>query len=215
MKNLKNIDFLIFDLGNVIIDIDIPLTIRSLKEELSEEDFHLAENFFLSDVHAHFETGIVDETAFREKVRSDFKKDWPDEKIDTIWNALLLHIPYERMSLLQELKNYYTICMLSNTNSIHYKKVEEILHRDCGMQTFSSIFDKLFLSYEMGYKKPDPAIYEEMIRQLNTTADKCLFFDDLEANIIAANNAGLHTYQINHPKALVEFFSNVQYKTIP
>jgi glucose-1-phosphatase len=210
MKKLNNIDFLIFDLGNVIIDIDIPLTIKELKNELSEEEFHLAENFFASEIHAHFETGLVDEMAFRNQVRKDFKKEWSDEKIDTIWNALLLQIPQERIDLLKELKNHYTICMLSNTNSIHYKKVEEILMRDCGVNTFSPIFDRLFLSYEMGYKKPDPAIYEEMVRQLNTTAERCMFFDDLEANLTAADNAGLQTYHIDHPKALVEFFSNVQ-----
>lgn len=210
MKNLENIDFLIFDLGNVIIDIDIPLTIKELKNELSEEEFHLAENFFASEIHAHFETGLVDEVAFRNQVRKDFKKEWPDEKIDKIWNALLLHIPQERIDLLKDLKNHYTICMLSNTNSIHYKKVEEILMRDCGLNTFSPIFDRLFLSYEMGYKKPDPTIYEEMVKQLETTADRCLFFDDLKANLIAAENAGLQTYHIDHPKALVEFFSNVQ-----
>jgi len=210
MKNLENIDFLIFDLGNVIIDIDIPLTIKELKKELSEEEFHLAENFFASEIHAHFETGLVDENAFRNQVRKDFKKEWTDEQIDSIWNALLLHIPKERIDLLEELKNHYTICMLSNTNSIHYKKVEEILRRDCGLNTFSPIFDRLFLSYEMGYKKPDPSIFEEMVRQLKTTADRCLFFDDLKANLTAAQKAGLHTYHIDHPKALVEFFSNVQ-----
>lgn len=209
MKNLENIDFLIFDLGNVIIDIDIPLTIKELKNELTEEEFHLAENFFASEIHAHFETGLVDEVAFRNQVRKDFKKEWTDEKIDAIWNSLLLSIPQERIDLLKELKNHYTICMLSNTNSIHYKKVEEILLRDCGLQTFSPIFDRLFLSYEMGFKKPDPAIYEEMVKQLGTTADRCLFFDDLKANLTAAENAGLQTYHIDHPKALVEFFSNV------
>jgi len=210
MKNLENIDFLIFDLGNVIIDIDIPLTIKELKNELSEEEFHLAENFFTSELHAHFETGLVDEIAFRNQVRKDFKKEWTDEKIDAIWNSLLLHIPQERIDLLKELKNHYTICMLSNTNSIHYKKVEEILLRDCGLKTFSPIFDRLFLSYEMGYKKPDPAIYKEVVRQLDTTADRCMFFDDIKANLTAAENAGLQTYHIDHPKALVEFFSNVQ-----
>ncbi|HSJ67706.1 MAG TPA: HAD family phosphatase [Anditalea sp.] len=209
MKKLENIDFLIFDLGNVIIDIDIPLTIKELKNELSEEEFHLAENFFASEIHANFETGLVDEVAFRNQVRKDFKKDWPDEKIDSIWNALLLHIPQERIDLLKELKNHYTICMLSNTNSIHYKKVEEILLRDCGLQTFSPIFDRLFLSFEMGFKKPDPAIYEEMVKQLGATPDSCLFFDDLEANLTTADKAGLQTYHIDHPKALVEFFSNV------
>ena len=210
MKKLENIDFLIFDLGNVIIDIDIPLTIKELKSELSEDDFHLAEEFFKSEIHAHFEKGLVDEAAFRDQVRKDFKKQWPDEQIDRIWNALLLHIPQERIDLLRSLKNHYTICMLSNTNSIHYKKVEEILHRDCGERSFSPIFDRLFLSYEMGYKKPDPAIYEEVVKQLDTTAERCLFFDDLQDNLTAAKNAGLQIYHIDHPKALVDFFSNVQ-----
>jgi glucose-1-phosphatase len=208
MKNNSNIDFLIFDLGNVIIDIDIPLTVKLLKKELSPEEHAMAEEFFKSDLHANFEKGLIDEVVFREEVRKAFNKPWVDEKIDLIWNSLLLEIPRERIDLLRELKKNYQICMLSNTNTIHFKKVEEILLRDCGEQTFSTIFDRLFLSYELGFKKPDPEIYHEVVRQLGTSPERCMFFDDLEDNLLAAEKAGLRTYHIDHPQALIGYFKN-------
>ncbi|WP_143960737.1 HAD family hydrolase [Litoribacter populi] len=208
MKKLPEVDFLIFDLGNVIIDINIPLTVNLLKQNLHNTEHILAEDFFKSEIHADFETGRIAELEFRDLVRKSFSKDWEDHLIDEMWNSLLIKIPQERIDLLRELKSNYKICMLSNTNSLHFKKVEEILLRDCGLQGFSSIFDKLFLSYEMGYKKPDPAIYHEMVAQLDTQPSRCLFFDDLKDNLKGAEIAGLKTYHVDHPDAWVGYFKN-------
>ena len=74
MKNTKYPDHLIFDMGNVIIDIDIPLTISKLKTELMESEFHLAENFLKSRIHMDFESGAIGEEAFRDGIRKEFKK---------------------------------------------------------------------------------------------------------------------------------------------
>ncbi|MBT0810606.1 HAD family phosphatase [Litoribacter ruber] len=208
MKKLREVDFLIFDLGNVIIDIDIPLTVNLLKQNLQDTEHGLAEDFFKSQIHADFETGRIADLEFRDSVRKAFSKEWEDQLIDEMWNSLLVRIPQERIDMLRKLKSTYKICMLSNTNSIHFKKVEEILLRDCGVHCFSSIFDRLFLSYEMGYKKPDPAIYHEVIKQLNSEPHRCLFFDDLEDNLKAAEKAGLRTYHVDHPNAWMGYFKN-------
>jgi hypothetical protein len=74
IKN-NNIEFLIFDMGNVIIDIDISLTLNELKKDLRDHEFLLADDFMKSELHADFEKGSIDELAFRNGVRTAFKRE--------------------------------------------------------------------------------------------------------------------------------------------
>src|SRR5690554_2628055 len=125
MKFNNNIPNLIFDMGNVIIDIDISLTLKELKSDLSENEFLLADDFMKSELHAAFESGNIDEKEFRNGIRMAFNKEWKDEWIDQVWNTLLLTIPKERIELLKVLRKDYNLYLLSNTNSIHFKVVED------------------------------------------------------------------------------------------
>ncbi len=209
-KSNNNTEFLIFDMGNVIIDIDISLTVKELKSGLTENEFLLAEEFMKSALHADFETGTIDEPEFRNGVRNTFNREWKDTWIDKVWNTLLLTIPKDRVDRLLSLRKDHKLYLLSNTNSIHFKVVEEIFKRDHGGASFISLFDRVFLSYEMGLKKPDRRIYEQAVAEIGAQPEQCLFFDDLEENLNAAKEVGLQTHHINHPKALMDYFSNVQ-----
>jgi putative hydrolase of the HAD superfamily len=89
--------------------------------------------------------------------------------------------------------------------------VEEIFKADHGEnESFISLFDRVFLSYEMGLKKPDKRIYEKVVEEIGAKPEQCLFFDDLEENLNAAKEVGLKTHHISHPKALMDYFSHVQ-----
>ena len=210
MKFDNNIQNLIFDMGNVIIDIDISLTLKALKSDLSENEFVLADDFMKSDLHAAFESGTIDEKEFRNGIRMAFNKEWEDEWIDQVWNTLLLTIPKERIALLKTLKKNHKLYLLSNTNSIHFKVVEDIFKQDHPEDTFLGLFDRVFLSHKMGLRKPDAKIYEKVIKEIGAAPEQCIFFDDLQENLNAAKEVGLHTYLIDHPKALVEYFAHVQ-----
>lgn len=209
-KSLENIEFLIFDMGNVIIDIDISRTLKEFKNALAEDEFLQADRFMTSELHYNFETGAIGEEEFRNGIRSAFKREWEDHWIDTAWNTLLLNIPKERVDLLKSLRQNYKLYLLSNTNSIHFKVVEEIYKSEHGGSTFISLFDRVFLSYEMGLRKPDRRIYEQIVREIDAKPEQCLFFDDMEENLVSAKEVGLKTHHINHPKALTEFFADVQ-----
>lgn len=210
MKLDSNIQNLIFDMGNVIIDIDISLTLNALKSDLSENEFLLADEFMKSDLHAAFESGAIDEHEFRNGIRMAFNKEWDDEWIDNVWNTLLLTIPRERITLLKKLRKDYKLYLLSNTNSIHFKVVKEIFKKDHPEDTFLGLFDEVFLSHEIGLRKPENKIYEKVLQEIGAEPHQCIFFDDLQENLNAAKEVGLHTYLINHPNALVEYFSDVQ-----
>ncbi|MCH7414300.1 HAD family phosphatase [Belliella sp. R4-6] len=209
MKNFKNIDFLLFDLGNVIINIDYQFTFNELNKLLPENKNHLVQLFFPSNFHKQYEKGLISSENFRDEVRSHFQEDWSDSKIDQIWNSLLKDIPKERIDLIKSLRSDYGLAVLSNTNEIHIEKVNEILAEHHDLPSLHPLFDEVYFSHDLQLAKPSEEIYEVVANKLNTDPSKILFFDDLEENLLGARTVGYQTYLINHPKGLISFFENV------
>ena len=54
-----------------------------------------------------------------------------------------------------------------------------------------SQFDQLTWSCELGVVKPDPAIYLHTIKKLNVKPEQALFIDNLQKNIVGAEEVGL------------------------
>ncbi|WP_291780648.1 HAD family phosphatase [Cecembia sp.] len=206
MKIPPNIDFFIFDLGNVIIDIDYDFSINELKKILPEHKHDLTAQFFPSQFHKDYEKGEISSEEFRNEVRRLYNEDWTDSQIDHVWNSLLRTIPQERIDLVHRLKFQYGTGILSNTNAIHIEKMAEILQDQNGESSVYSLCQAVFLSHEMGLAKPDLAIYEAVLDEIKIPGKNVLFFDDLAANVEGAKKAGMQSYQITHPRGLVEFF---------
>jgi putative hydrolase of the HAD superfamily len=209
MNNAHDADFLIFDLGNVIIDIDYPKALQRIKEEVSSEYHDKVNTFYLTDFHKDYEKGKIDSSTFRDEVKSYFQQDWTDEKVDELWNSLLLKIPSERLELISKLRKNFQVGILSNTNLIHIQAVNRILQNDHGLENFDPIFDWVFLSHEMGLAKPSADIYEKMLVDLDTSADRVVFFDDLIANVEGAKAVGIRAVHVTGPDVIFEYFKNV------
>lgn len=60
------------------------------------------------------------------------------------------------------------------------------------LMDFAEIFDVIIDSHEVGMRKPNPDIYHYTLRALNAEASRTAFLDDLEANVHAAQQLGLH-----------------------
>ena len=175
MKNnrIKNI---VFDLGNVIIDIDVPRAAQSFAELSGREASQVRVLFEESGLFGQFETGRLDAAGFRSYVRELLKNDdWEDAVVDTAWNSLLLDIPPARIEMIQKLGEKYRLFLLSNTSSIHIEAVNKILHKATGVARLDDLFEKLFLSYEMGVMKPDAAIYRQVLQEAGIEAEETLF----------------------------------------
>jgi putative hydrolase of the HAD superfamily len=209
MKNAIDADFLIFDLGNVIIDIDYQRSLDLIKT-LLPSSFELKVNsFYVTDFHKAYEKGEINSHAFRDEVRNYFQQNWDDQKVDEIWNSLLGEIPKERLDLVSTLKQSYQVGVLSNTNEIHIEAVYRMLEQDFGMKRFEQLFDRVFYSHEMGLAKPSQEIYHKMLEELGTSAERVVFFDDLVANVEGAASVGIQAVHVTGPNVIFEFFGNV------
>ncbi|SFT84844.1 putative hydrolase of the HAD superfamily [Algoriphagus locisalis] len=210
MKNATDADFLIFDLGNVIIDIDYQKALQRIKSEVPTDIHSKVDQFYLTDFHKDYEVGKISSEAFRNEVRAYFQQHWSDEKVDELWNCLLLKIPAERLKLISKLRENFQVGLLSNTNLIHINAVNKILQNDHNLENFDPIFDWVFLSHEMGLAKPSPEIYEKMLVDLGTSGDRVVFFDDLIANVEGAQEVGIQAVHVTGPEVIFDYFGNVQ-----
>ena len=60
------------------------------------------------------------------------------------------------------------------------------------MLPVDEIFETVVDSGFVGMRKPDPEIYALTLNRLDLPAEACVFIDDLEHNIVAARECGLH-----------------------
>lgn len=208
MKN-SNIKNIIFDLGDVILNIDVPVASLSFAKLSCREQAEILTLFKENDLFRQFETGLLDEASFRNLIRKLVDSpDWTDEMIDTAWNSLLLDMPVERVELLKTLRSKYRLFLLSNTSSIHITQVNKILEAATGIKNLDELFDKVYLSYEMGIMKPDPEIYLQVLKEQNIKAEETLFLDDNADNIKSAAKLGIDTILVQKPVTILEYLKD-------
>lgn len=190
----KNI---IFDLGGVLLNIDYSLATKAFSDlGLTDFDklFSKAHQTKLFDL---YEKGQISSEAFRDHVKSCFNTPIDDSTIDKAWNAMLLDFPPERFHLLLQLKTKHRIFLLSNTNEIHIQYINNYLQETFGIPDLSGYFEKVYLSYEVGMRKPDAEIFELVLSENNLDPNETLFIDDSIQHIEGAKKLGIHTYWLD------------------
>ncbi len=196
----RKIETLILDLGGVLIDVDYDGSARAFAE-LGIGDFQeLFSKAKQSDIFDRFETGDLDPAGFRKELRNTLKQDLSDGTIDRCWNAMLGTIPPERIELVKELRDRYTLLLLSNTNSIHVPAFLQIVLEQNGIAEFRELFDGTYFSCEMGMRKPDPAIFRHVLARHSAVPERSLFIDDSPQHVEGARRAGLKAEHLDLSK---------------
>jgi putative hydrolase of the HAD superfamily len=155
-----------------------------------------------------YEKGLITDGEFRNHMRL-FLNDprAQDQKIDLAWNAMLLTITQERYDLLNALKSKYKTFLLSNTNNIHLNAVNEIVFKTTGEKTLDPFFHKAYFSHLMKMRKPDPAIFTQVLTENNLIASETLFMDDILENVEGAKSVGIQTIQISSTNQILSLFA--------
>lgn len=209
MKNRPDVDFIIFDLGNVLIDIDYHKSMNLMKSALPTSIHEKVDTCYAAEFHKAYEKGQLSSAEFRQEFRHYFQTNWTDAEVDYFWNSLLGSIPAYRLDLVRQLKTQYQVGILSNTNEIHIEAVYAQLQAEHNLVNFDPLFDWVFYSHEMGLAKPNQEIYQQLLLELGTTANRVLFFDDLKANVDGAASLGIQAVQVTGPTTIFDFFGNV------
>ena len=202
---IKNI---IFDLGGVILDIDESIVYKEL-EKLGINVSELAHSKDFKELISKFDTGIYTAPTFRKKAKALLGLEkMTDQKFDSIWNAMLLDIPRERIEAIEQVKKHYKIFLMSNTNEIHYDLYVRDLQLRFGYKEFDALFDKSYFSFDIHLEKPDPRFFEMILDHEGLLPEETLFIDDTETNIKVAKKLGIRTYHIGREELVRNLFEN-------
>jgi FMN phosphatase YigB (HAD superfamily) len=190
---IKGIKHIIFDLGGVLLNIDYQLTENAFIEAGVEHFAELYSQLQQSDLFDRWETGRMTREEFISAMKLASKTTISDEQILNAWNAMLLDFPVRRLQILQQLRLYYDLILLSNTNEIHEETFNNTLMRSHGIPNIGVFFDKVYLSHRVGMRKPGKEIFERVLEENGFQAGETLFIDDSPQHIAAAREVGIQT----------------------
>jgi len=201
---MKNIKAIIFDLGAVILNINYQNTI----DAFSKLGVKNASTFYSKKVQTNLFNQIETGNITAEKFLTELQKKTNNASINQVsdaWNAMLLDLPEGRLRLIQSLKKKYLIYLLSNTNAVH---IDAFKKKTGNMkwEKFCNLFDKMYLSHEVGLRKPNAAIFEYLLREQNLKPEEVFFIDDSPEHIEGANKLGIKNHHLKNGEEITALF---------
>ena len=204
MKKCKTI---IFDLGAVILNINYQNTI----DEFTKLGVNNAATLYSKKVQTNLfnqiETGMISSNKFLKALQKE-TKNANINQVEKAWNAMLLDLPEERVQLIKKLKNNHTIYLLSNTNTIHIDALKKQLGNRKWF-AFCKLFDKMYLSHELGLRKPDVKIFEYILKEQKIKAEEVFFIDDSPQHIASAKKIGIHCHHLLDDENIITLFPDI------
>ncbi len=189
-KEIKN---LIFDFGGVLIDLDRGRCVEHFARLGLERAEEMLGLYTKQDFFQQYEKGLIGSDAFRDEIRAKSGCPLTDAEIDDAWNSFLVGIPSYKLDTLLELRRHYRVCLLSNTNEIHWLWSCDNAFRYKGLGA-NDYFERIYLSYQMRMAKPDAGIFRRVLADAGMRAEETLLIDDSAENCRSAALLGLSTY---------------------
>jgi putative hydrolase of the HAD superfamily len=184
------------DLGNVLINFDHKIAVKKILHLTPENEHDIYQFFFDSSLTKDYEEGKISSIEFFKKVKSLLKLDMEYIEFLPIWNDIFFEKPLNKkiQSFLTAIKGKYKLVMISNINEAHYEFLKK------KMPIFGE-FDKLILSYEIGFRKPAKEIYDAALKSVNTAPSKAFYVDDRADLIEAASRFGIEGMMMDGERA--------------
>lgn len=188
--NKGNIKAIIFDMGGVIVDLDIEDCKRAFKEYLGYYRIdELIDPCHQKGIYGDLEEGKISGDEFRRIVLQDSGPGALAENVDkAMWHILTGISPY-KVEMLKRLSESYDLYLLSNNNPVCLPRAKAIFE-GAGIP-LEKIFRKCFYSFEMKALKPSETFYKAVVREIGIPAEQMFFIDDSQKNVDGAIAAGL------------------------
>ncbi|NOY36705.1 MAG: HAD family phosphatase [Chlorobi bacterium] len=193
----RNTKAIIFDLGGVIMDLDIDLSKKALGElGFRENMFHLHDTG--NNVFLELEVGGVDTDRFYDRLRDLLGKPVENRLLEEAWNKMICGFRAEKIDLLRQLSKDYSLYLLSNTNEIHIRYCNHILQEQYGISGLEALFTVTFYSHILKLRKPRPEIFTRVLQLIPFPPEEIVYFDDTREHLDAAASFGIRG--ILHPR---------------
>jgi putative hydrolase of the HAD superfamily len=174
---------LLFDLGGVVITLDFQRVFEPWALAAGCEVASLANRFSQDDAYARHERGEIDAAGYFDSLRSTLGIDLSDEQFLEGWNDIY-EGPADGMEALLRSASYsFPVYAFTNSNPSHQSVWTNELQLEL------TWFRAVFVSSELGMRKPDRDAYLEVATRAGHRASEFLFFDDSPENVDGARAA--------------------------
>lgn len=182
----------VFDMGGVLLQLDIKKCIRSFKEKAGFEDIDkyldlYKQQGFVGDLEA----GKITGEQFIQECLNHSRPGTSRETVIECFQDFLIGLNGDMLDFIRELKGNYRLFLLSNNNELSSAAFGEMMAKE-GLG-FEDTFEKCFFSFQMKMMKPSPEIYKATIEGIGLKPEEIVFIDDSQANISAAQAQGIRT----------------------
>ena len=182
----------ILDLGGVLVDIDLGNLSAGLEQAGCTRAYQQAHKETLTRWATDYERGLLSTQQLLDNMKPLCHPHTTREELLRIFNSVIRTTTRERLELVKRLATGSRVFLLSNTNEAHWQYIHDHVFPACGF-TPEELFERIFLSYEMGVIKPDLRIYQMVIEATGIEPAETLFLDDNKDNLQAASILGIHT----------------------
>lgn len=196
---LKKIDAIIFDFGNVLLDLDYDAVMQGFSDVASKNKNEIKEMVVSAPLLQNLEIGAIDPHDFFKGIRKLLGTDASDFELAQIWDSVLNDLSISRMKKLLDVGEKYQTYILSNTNIIHEMTFNRMIKGATGKDSLHDFVNKVYFSHEIGLRKPDVACYQYVIDDIGTDPSRMIFLDDRIENLEGAQQAGLNVLHITNP----------------
>jgi len=191
---------IVFDLGGVIINLNVPRCVGNFKRLMGEENVRnvlgiddegegvVSVSAATKQLMHDYEYGNISTDEFLHTLQEYCYTGTTIEQIREAWLSMLDELPQERLDYIASLRarGYRTI-LLSNSNELHWQPIWE-------QYNLGSYFDAVFASQQLHIAKPNKEIFDHVVREAKVDSAHTIYVDDLEKNRAAGEKfAGWET----------------------
>ena len=184
------VNALLFDLGNVVIEIDFNRALAYWATHARCEEGLIRARFCHDHAYDQHERGKIDLNEYFSALRKSLGIDISDAHLRKGWNEILIGEMPGISGLLARAAEHLPLYAFTNSNPEH---------QECVWARFSDLlrpFRQVFVSSRIGLRKPEPEAFQYVVGAIGVPAHRILFFDDLIENVEGAWACGLRAVRV-------------------
>ena len=196
---------IILDMGNVLLEWNKDKILRGVV--ITEKDYMILDKaIFQSGLWERLDLGTLTREELVLKVVSLIGSIYQEKVQEVVWNwPSYIEIYTEVFPLLVRLKEKgHRIFVLSNTSPVFYELLKNQL------APLEKVLDGFVLSCDIKAIKPDPKMFEEILRKYQLDSANCVFLDDIADNTKIAESLGIKAYQVKQRSDVVDILKKFE-----
>lgn len=199
---MTKIKCILFDIGGVLVNWHMSWITSEVSQrfDINEEDVVEAFGNYLHEL----DRGKINEQIFWKKIANYTNSESLGQTSESLWDTYFrkkAKINNDVVNLAKQIKDSYTLGIISN--------IEEITHGIVHDWNILNDFQYQFMSYKIGFSKPDYRIYEHVIDSLPFEPDELIFIDDRPSNVVSAQKYGINSIHFTNHEKLKESLENL------